>query len=149
MRITLIASLLVLGGGAVARADGAPPAAANTGSAPAGCAPVRVHFALDSDKLYDSEKALLDVTARCLGENAQQKVTIVGNTDERGPQAYNQDLGQRRAQTVADYLEGRGANPAQVEAVISHGSDSPICAESTLTCWQQNRRTAVRVSCHL
>jgi outer membrane protein OmpA-like peptidoglycan-associated protein len=76
-------------------------------------------------------------------------VTIVGNTDERGSQAYNEDLGQRRAQAVASYLEGKGAATAQVEAVISHGEDSPICAESTLKCWQQNRRTAVRESCHM
>ena len=30
------------------------------------CAPVKVHFALDSDQLYDSEKPLLDSTAQCL-----------------------------------------------------------------------------------
>ncbi|HEY2745751.1 MAG TPA: OmpA family protein [Polyangia bacterium] len=140
MRIMLIASLFVLGGGAVARAETRPEVA---------CGPVKVHFALDSDQLYDSEKPLLDVTARCLGDNVRQHVTIVGNTDERGATAYNQDLGQRRARTVADYLEQRGATPAQVEAVVSHGEDSPICAESTLKCWQQNRRTAVRESCHM
>jgi peptidoglycan-associated lipoprotein len=113
------------------------------------CAPVRVHFALDSDQLYDSEKPLLDRTARCLHENDEQRVTIVGNADERGSEAYNQQLGQRRAHTVASYLEGKGAKPAQIEAVISHGKNSPICAESTLQCWQLNRRTAIRESCHL
>jgi peptidoglycan-associated lipoprotein len=113
------------------------------------CAPVRVHFALDSDKLFDSEKPLLDVTARCLSDHDTQKVTIVGNADERGSQAYNMELGQRRAQAVAQYLESKGAAPAQVEAVISHGKDSPICRASTLQCWQLNRRTAIRESCHL
>jgi outer membrane protein OmpA-like peptidoglycan-associated protein len=113
------------------------------------CAPVKVHFALDSDQLYDSEKPLLDVTAQCLSSNEKQRVTIVGNADERGPTEYNQDLGQRRANRVALYLQQKGAAPSQVEAVISHGEESPICPESNLKCWQLNRRTAVRQSCHM
>ena len=113
------------------------------------CAPVKVHFALDSDQLYDSEKPLLDRTAACLRDNGTQRVSIVGNADERGPAAYNDDLGQRRADAVARYLEAKGAAPTQVEAVISHGEESPICRDSTLSCWQLNRRTAVRQSCHM
>jgi peptidoglycan-associated lipoprotein len=113
------------------------------------CAPVKVHFALDSDQLYDSEKPLLDVTAKCLSTNDAQRVTIVGNADERGSVAYNQDLGQRRADAVAQYLESKGASPTQIEAVVSHGEESPICLENNLKCWQLNRRTAVRETCHL
>src|SRR4029077_20423290 len=94
-----------------------------------GCAPVRVHFALDSDQLFDEEKPLLDATAKCLSENDTQKVSIVGNTDDRGSEDYNMALGERRAQTVASYLESKGATPAQVEAVVSHGEDSPLCTE--------------------
>ena len=113
------------------------------------CAPVKVHFALDSDQLYDSEKPILDTTAQCLSSNDRQHVTIVGNADERGSNEYNQALGQRRADTVARYLQQKGASPTQVEAVISHGEESPLCAESDLKCWQLNRRTAVRESCHM
>ncbi|MGZ3439483.1 MAG: OmpA family protein [Polyangia bacterium] len=113
------------------------------------CAPIKVHFALDSDQLYDSEKPLLDVTAKCLSANDAQRVTIVGNADERGSVAYNQDLGQRRADAVAQYLESKGASATQIEAVVSHGEESPICLESNLKCWQLNRRTAVRETCHL
>ena len=108
-----------------------------------------MHFALDSDVLYDSEKPLLDTAAKCLSENDRQKVTIVGNADERGSESYNLDLGQRRADAVAQYLQSKGADSTQVEAIVSHGEDSPICAESTLQCWQLNRRTAVRESCHM
>ena len=134
-----------------------PPAPAKVEAAPQAsakpprlaCAPIKVHFALDSDQLFDSEKPLLDKTASCLKDNDQQRVSIVGNADERGTTEYNQELGQRRAQTVANYLEGKGAAPTQVEAVISHGEESPICSDSDLKCWQLNRRTAVRESCHM
>jgi peptidoglycan-associated lipoprotein len=124
-------------------------ATANAQAPRLACAPVKVHFALDSDQLYDSEKPLLDRTAACLRDNGTQRVSIVGNADERGPAAYNDDLGQRRADAVARYLESKGAAPTQVEAVISHGEESPICRDSTLSCWQLNRRTAVRQSCHM
>jgi peptidoglycan-associated lipoprotein len=124
-------------------------ATANAQAPRLACAPVKVHFALDSDQLYDSEKPLLDRTAACLRDNGTQRVSIVGNADERGPAAYNDDLGQRRADAVARYLEAKGAAPTQVEAVISHGEESPICRDSTLSCWQLNRRTAVRQSCHM
>jgi len=129
----------------------APPAEKVASAKPAevACAPIKVHFALDSDQLYDSEKPLLDTTATCLGSNQSQRVTIVGNADERGSTAYNEDLGQRRADRVAKYLQEKGAAPAQVEAIISHGEESPICSDSTLKCWQLNRRTAVRESCHM
>jgi peptidoglycan-associated lipoprotein len=128
----------------------APVATASTPKQPRlACAPIKVHFALDSDKLYDSEKPLLNNLARCLKGNDAQRVTIVGNADERGSEAYNMDLGQRRANRVASYLEQKGAARSQVEAVVSHGKDSPICPDSTLKCWQLNRRTAVRQTCHL
>jgi peptidoglycan-associated lipoprotein len=170
MRVMLLAPLIAIFGCAhqgAASAESAQPAVAETTPTPPpaaspstppqasakparlACAPIKVHFALDSDQLYDSEKPLLDVTAKCLSANDTQRVTIVGNADERGAVAYNQDLGQRRAEAVAHYLESQGAAATQVEAVISHGEESPICLDSSEKCWQLNRRTAVRESCHL
>jgi peptidoglycan-associated lipoprotein len=147
MRFLWFAPLIAVFGTAPRLASANDSATAN---APAlACAPVKVHFALDSDRLYDSEKPILDTTAQCLSSNDKQHVTIVGNADERGTTEYNQALGQRRADRVARYLEEKGASPVQVEAVISHGEESPLCQESDLKCWQLNRRTAVRESCHM
>jgi OOP family OmpA-OmpF porin len=156
MRVTLLTSFLVLTGiplaahaeNLVSPAEPQAVASATQGGKIA-CPPVKVHFALDSDQLYDSEKPLLDKTAVCLGDNTKQHVTIVGNADERGSADYNRDLAQRRADTVAKYLEDKGASAQQIDGVVSHGEDSPICPDSTLKCWQLNRRTAVRQSCHL
>ena len=46
----------------------------------------------------------------CLQKNDQQRVSIVGNTDERGTTEYNQQLGQRRAQAVAN-ISKKGSRP--------------------------------------
>ena len=129
MRVTVLAPLIAIFGCAhqgAASAESAQPAVAEATPAPPpppaapstppqasakparlACAPIKVHFALDSDQLYDSEKPLLDVTAKCLSANDTQRVTIVGNADERGSVAYNQDLGQRRAEVEASDVDGR------------------------------------------
>jgi peptidoglycan-associated lipoprotein len=147
MRVTfLLGSLFVL----MAIPFGTARAADVGGDKPhLACQPTKVHFALNSDQLYDVEKPLLDKTATCLQGNAEQRITIVGNADERGSEEYNRDLAQRRANTVAQYLKDKGTSEAQIEAVVSHGKDSPICTAATGPCWQLNRRTAIRQSCHM
>lgn len=113
------------------------------------CAPIQVHFAFDSSSIEASDEPLLDDAAKCLSQNQQQRVSIVGNADERGSTEYNLDLGHRRAEAVANYLEAKGASSNQVETVVSHGKDSPVCNEKSEDCYARNRRTAVRESCHM
>jgi peptidoglycan-associated lipoprotein len=156
MRVMLLAPLIAIFGCAhqgAASAESAQPAVAETTPTPPPAAspstPPQASAKPARLACYDSEKPLLDVTAKCLSANDTQRVTIVGNADERGAVAYNQDLGQRRAEAVAHYLESQGAAATQVEAVICHGEESPICLDSSEKCWQLNRRTAVRESCHL
>ncbi len=150
MRVSWLASLLVLTAVPIsAWADSGASASSSADTPHLACAPVKVHFALNSDQLYDSEKPLLDHYAQCLQNNQAQRITIIGNADERGPSDYNMKLGQRRADTVSRYLQEKGAQASQIEAVVSHGEDSPICRQSDLKCWQLNRRTAIRESCHL
>jgi peptidoglycan-associated lipoprotein len=113
------------------------------------CSAVRVHFAFDSDAIADDEKPRLDAAAACLSSNRRLRVRIEGNTDEIGSQAYNRHLGQRRAATVATYLENKGVSSAQLEKVISYGEDNPVCNENDAECFARNRRAAVRATCHL
>ena len=58
-----------------------------------------VNFEFDSSILTDGYPSLLRL-AELLSEQPDYKVTLEGNTDFRGPDAYNQGLGQRRAETV-------------------------------------------------
>lgn len=125
-----------------------PPASTKEKPTAATCPLLRVHFAFDSDVIPDDQKAALDQAASCLQQNHALRVSVEGNTDFIGPSAYNEDLGQRRAQSVTDYLRARGVSPAQLSAV-SFGEQQPVCVGDDPACLARNRATALRPTCHL
>jgi peptidoglycan-associated lipoprotein len=125
------------------------PAPAVAAATPKVCPTIRVHFAFDSAVIDEAQKPVLDQAVSCLGDNPHMRISVAGNTDERGSQEYNLGLGMRRAVAVSQYLESKGATPDQVQAVVSYGEDNPICDEKDEACWQKNRRTAVRATCRM
>jgi peptidoglycan-associated lipoprotein len=66
-------------------------------------------------------------------------VTIEGHCDERGTREYNLALGERRANSVANYLTALGIDKSRI-STISYGKERPICTDSNEACWSQNRR---------
>ena len=98
-----------------------------------------VYFDLDSYVVKSEYQALLDHHAKFLAKNAQMKMLIQGNADERGSREYNLSLGQKRAEAVKKALMLLGAKEAQLESV-SLGEEKPACMEATDACWAQNRR---------
>jgi peptidoglycan-associated lipoprotein len=99
----------------------------------------RVRFALDRYDLSQEAEAILQKQAALLQNYPQIVVTIEGHADERGTREYNLALGERRADTVRNYLIALGV-PADRVSVISYGKERPECAEAAETCWAQNRR---------
>ncbi|WP_238701377.1 peptidoglycan-associated lipoprotein Pal [Mariprofundus erugo] len=98
-----------------------------------------VYFAFDSSALDAAGKATLDAYAAWLNANNSASITIEGNCDERGSREYNLALGQRRADSVRDYLAGQGVMAARIDTV-SFGEERPVCKGSGEACWAQNRR---------
>ena len=135
---------------AVYRFGQVPPAMPVAAPAPAP-EPVVVdkQFTLSSDVLFDFNKATLKPEAgQALDtlytqiEEARPKdgsATVIGYTDRLGSDAYNQKLSEQRAQTVADYLVGKGL-PAGKVNVEGHGESSPVTGES---CTNQSRRDLI------
>ncbi|HEX6838275.1 MAG TPA: peptidoglycan-associated lipoprotein Pal [Polyangia bacterium] len=107
------------------------------------CTNVRVHFPFNSDEIDAADKPQLDRSARCLKADHSLHVTIEGNADERGTEEYNMALGDRRARSVAGYLQSLGASQAQV-ATVSYGKENPECQEHDEACWARNRRAALK-----
>jgi len=77
---------------------------------------------------------------------ASQRVFVVaGYTDSVGHEAYNYQLGQQRATSVAGYLVGqKGLDPMQVR-VVSYGASKPVADNSTASGRRQNRRVEILV----
>jgi len=100
-----------------------------------------VHFTYDSDILDENARKTLRTNADYLRSHADLKVQVAGNCDQRGTVAYNLALGQRRAAAVRSYYQALGVESSRV-ATISYGKEKPVCAESTESCWERNRRAA-------
>lgn len=98
-----------------------------------------VFFAFDSWRIRDQAKLALSGDAEWLNSNPEGSITIAGHCDERGTQAYNLVLGERRARVVKNYLVELGVNAARL-SVTSYGKQRPFCDEQNETCYQQNRR---------
>jgi peptidoglycan-associated lipoprotein len=98
-----------------------------------------VYFAFDSWKISDEGKQALEMGAQWLQSNPEKIITIEGHCDERGTQAYNLVLGEKRAKAVRNYLVELGVGTGRL-AVTSYGKERPFCKEHDETCYQQNRR---------
>lgn len=104
-----------------------------------------VFFAYDSWKLSEDGQRALSKDAEWLKTNGAQKLAVEGHCDERGTQAYNLVLGQKRAKAVRNYLVELGVAGNRI-TIVSYGKDRPFCKESNESCYQQNRRGHLVVS---
>ena len=105
----------------------------------------RVLFDYDSSELSSEAKLTLDKQSRFLRVNSDLTFTIEGHCDERGTREYNLALGEKRAQSVKNYLIGLGINPDRV-STISYGKERPAVVGSNDGAWSQNRRSVTTVN---
>jgi len=104
-----------------------------------------VSFAFDSAEIKPSFKPSLDKLADLLRKYRKTRVRVVGHTDSVGSDQYNQDLSERRAFAVADYLANRGVDPRRLTAE-GHGEREPRASNATEAGRQLNRRVEVFVT---
>src|SRR5215212_1824628 len=100
-----------------------------------------VFFDYDSNVVKDEFKPLVTAHAKYLAQN-RRKVTIQGNTDERGSREYNLALGQRRADAVKQMMTLLGAPSAEIETV-SFGEEKPRGQGNTEQAFAENRRADI------
>jgi len=105
----------------------------------------RTFFALNQYQLDDKARSTLDGQAAWLNANPSVEVVIEGHCDERGTRDYNLALGDRRANSVKDYLTFLGIKAVRVKT-ISYGKERPRALGSTEAGWSQNRRSETTVS---
>jgi len=98
-----------------------------------------IHFDYNQSAVRDEDRTILQHQAAWLNKYPAVRVNIEGHCDERGTRAYNLALGARRAEAVKEYLASLGVSTARM-STISYGKERPVCADSTESCWAQNRR---------
>jgi peptidoglycan-associated lipoprotein len=99
----------------------------------------RVFFGLDRYDLSPEARATLDRQSKWMQTYGSVTVTVEGHADERGTREYNLALGERRANSVKNYLAAKGV-PANRVKVVSYGKEKPAVVGSTEAAWSQNRR---------
>lgn len=92
----------------------------------------------------DGEAALTGLVERLANFQEIEAIAVVGHTDSRGSEAYNQSLSEQRAQTVASFLET--AYPGVSVSSSGAGESSPIDSNDTTAGRQANRRVDIEVT---
>jgi peptidoglycan-associated lipoprotein len=100
------------------------------------------YFEFDVAEFQQSDRDVLSYHARDLAANPRKRIRLEGHADERGTREYNLALGERRANSVLNYLIVNGASRSQIE-VVSYGEERPAQTTSSETAYQQNRRVEI------
>ncbi len=105
----------------------------------------RVFFNYDSSELDSDAQQLLQDQVAWLKQYSNVSVIIEGHCDERGTREYNLALGEKRAQSVKNYLINLGISVDRV-STISYGKERPSVVGSNDGAWAQNRRSVTIVN---
>ncbi len=103
-----------------------------------------VHFDTDKATLKSESIAILNAAVKTLGEHGKIMVEVAGHTDSRASDAYNQNLSQRRAKVVFDYLVAHGIDANRM-TWKGYGESQPIATNDTAEGRARNRRTELNV----
>ncbi|HZH55927.1 outer membrane protein OmpA [Yanghanlia caeni] len=130
----------------IAGCDGVPVAQAPV------VAPTATKVVLNADTFFDFDKDTLKPEGRqVLDQVAAQVETLnletliaVGHTDSIGSEQYNQGLSERRANSVKNYLVGKGI-PADRIYTEGKGETSPVASNATREGRAQNRRVEIEI----
>lgn len=159
MSLALVAAALVVGCSSGVKLNDAPVSdqgAASTNGSQSAVAPVDlnatqgtaqgpvgvariIYFDFDSYTVKPEYQSVLDAHARYLKSHTATRVTLEGNTDERGGREYNLALGQKRADAVRRSLGLLGVPESQMEAV-SFGKEKPAVQGNSEDAYAKNRR---------
>lgn len=111
-----------------------------------------VKVTMTSQTAFDSGSAALkagfaptmDRLAKVVVQYNKTELTVLGHTDSEGSNQSNQELSQRRADAVVDYLQGKNVNSQRLEA-IGKGELEPVADNKTEAGRRANRRVEILV----
>jgi len=104
-----------------------------------------IYFDYDKHHLKGNGTEVLGIIADFLNENSNYTIVVEGHCDERGANAYNMALGEKRALSVREYLVSVGIAPSRIYTV-SYGEEKPSEIGSNKFAWSRNRRVEFRVN---
>jgi outer membrane protein OmpA-like peptidoglycan-associated protein len=101
-------------------------------------------FETNSADIKSGFHSTMDKLADVMVRYGKTTLSVVGHTDDVGSNEYNQRLSERRAQSVAQYLEQKRVNALRL-AIAGKGETQPIASNGTEGGRQSNRRVEIYV----
>jgi outer membrane protein OmpA-like peptidoglycan-associated protein len=101
-------------------------------------------FETNSADIKPGFHSTMDKLADVVVRYGKTTLTVVGHTDDVGTNAYNQALSERRAHSVAQYLESKRVNSMRL-AIAGKGETQPVASNGTEGGRQANRRVEIYV----
>lgn len=101
-----------------------------------------IYFGYNSENIQDQYLGVMQQHANYLKKNPDARVIIEGHTDERGTPEYNIALGERRARSVARYMQNLGVDINQL-SIVSYGEEKPAVEGHNESAWSKNRRAVL------
>lgn len=99
----------------------------------------QVLFAFNSSDLGGNAQTNLNKLVEVLNRYPDTDITVIGHTDSKGTDAYNQTLSEKRANSVISYLRSRNITSSRLTAK-GMGESDPIASNDTEDGRSQNRR---------
>jgi outer membrane protein OmpA-like peptidoglycan-associated protein len=103
-----------------------------------------VLFDTNSTSLRSASRSALKEMADVFEKYADTTIVVAGHADSTGSASYNQRLSERRANSVAGYLENLGVRSSRIDAV-GYGESDPRATNNTASGRQLNRRVEIHV----
>jgi outer membrane protein OmpA-like peptidoglycan-associated protein len=103
-----------------------------------------IQFALNSAELSETSKTNLNDLAETLKKYDDTNILIEGHTDITGTREYNMTLSDKRAESVAEYIEDLGVAGKRIKTE-GYGPDQPVADNDSDYGRQQNRRVEVAI----
>ncbi len=106
--------------------------------------PGNVTFSTNSSDISPAFYPVLNSVSEVFKEFADTSIDIAGYTDSTGSDMYNQELSERRANSVASYIVRSGVQPGRIQA-RGFGKRNPIASNDTEMGRAQNRRVEINI----
>ncbi|MBK7652387.1 MAG: OmpA family protein [Flammeovirgaceae bacterium] len=103
-----------------------------------------LQFDVNSSSLVGDTKSNLDDLSTTLKKYDDTSILIEGHTDNTGEDKYNQDLSERRARSVSQYLKTQGVEGSRL-TTKGYGEEQPIAPNDTEAGRHKNRRVEVAI----
>ena len=98
-----------------------------------------IHFDFDQYNIRPDAAAELQAKAQYMQERSATNVQIQGHCDNRGTEAYNLALGDRRAHSTKKYMMDMGVGSDRM-STVSYGEEMPLDPSDSESAWALNRR---------